>query len=132
MNRPEGLARGHRKRREAAGFAVRRRKRQGIFVGPQRQTVGCMVAGTPILFTVVNPRDEIQKHHLLSGMTALLKQCSPHIVIEADQENQPGFMSWLNEAGDQVLKQFQRYARHTNHLIGPVTPESGSGLSGEP
>lgn len=47
--------------------AGQRRKRRGIYVSPVARIVRCTVHGQPIFFTVVNPRDEIQKYHLQGG-----------------------------------------------------------------
>ncbi|MGL5010114.1 MAG: FkbM family methyltransferase [Paracoccaceae bacterium] len=46
--------------------AVRRARRRvkGVFVSPKAQVVRTSLHGEPIFFTVVNPRDEIQKYHL--------------------------------------------------------------------
>jgi FkbM family methyltransferase len=43
---------------------VVRRRARGVYVSPKARVVRATVLGEPILFTVVNPRDEIQKHHL--------------------------------------------------------------------
>ncbi len=43
---------------------ARRRKRRGVYISPVARIVRATVHGQPVHFTVVNARDEIQKHHL--------------------------------------------------------------------
>lgn len=57
MNAPER----NRQRR------ARRAERRGVFVAPLARVVRCEVHGEPVFFTVANPRDEIQRHHLAGG-----------------------------------------------------------------
>lgn len=50
---------------EAVGnLAAHRRKRRGVYVSPLARIVRCTVHGQTVQFTVINGRDEIQKHHL--------------------------------------------------------------------
>jgi FkbM family methyltransferase len=57
MNAPETL-----KERRA-----RRAQKRGVYVSPPARVVRCEVHGQPVFFTVANPRDEIQRHHLAGG-----------------------------------------------------------------
>lgn len=43
---------------------TRRLRRRGFFASPRGHVVRTTVHGTPIFFTVVNARDEIQKYHM--------------------------------------------------------------------
>lgn len=42
----------------------RRARKRGLYVSPLARVVRSVVHGEPVFFTVVNARDEIQKHHL--------------------------------------------------------------------
>jgi FkbM family methyltransferase len=52
---------------EAMSARQAKRRLRGVFVTPLAQVVRTAVHGEPIFFTVVNRRDEIQKHHLLGA-----------------------------------------------------------------
>jgi FkbM family methyltransferase len=50
---------------QTVGRKERRRKAMsGVYVSPLAQVVRCQAYDVPLFFTVSNPRDEIQRHHL--------------------------------------------------------------------
>jgi FkbM family methyltransferase len=50
---------------QPVGRKERRRKAMsGVYVSPVAQVVRCQAYDVPLFFTIANPRDEIQRHHL--------------------------------------------------------------------
>lgn len=53
--------------KDDAAARKKARRQKGVFVSPLAQVVRTSVLGEPVFFTVVNRRDEIQKHHLMGA-----------------------------------------------------------------